>query len=243
MAPFDTDSAATIARYLIHERCDAALGTLNKDGAPNVSHAAVATLTSGTPLVLMSDLAVHTHNVRRDARASLLFVAETAESADTNTRARLTLSGTMAPAPDRAYARHRFVRRHPDAEAYVDFGDMHLMMLQPDRAYLVAGFGRITTVAIQHLTAEAGAVATLAEIDKGACEHMDEDHADALAAMAGAPEAIGEWRSGGCDPRGIDLVDTQGRTVRVEYAAPIDGPRALRKALKVLADEARARND
>lgn len=240
MVDFTADVAAALARKLIHERREAALGTLDKDGSPNVSHAAVATLTTGRPLILMSDLAVHTHNVRRDARASLLFVADQGETGDTNTRARLTLSGTIAPAPERAYARHRFVRRHPDASMYVDFGDMHLMTMTPERAYLVAGFGRITTVAIADLTADSAAVSAIAELDEGACQHMDEDHADALAAMAGAPAAVGSWRAGGCDPSGIDLVGPEGVTVRAEYPEPIDGAGPLRVALKRLTDASRA---
>lgn len=235
---FDKAEAARIARTLIHTARDAAFGTLDSDGFPNVSHVAAATLVDGTPLILNSDLAVHTRNARRDPRVSLLYVAEAGEGPDTNTRARVTLTGRLEMAPGRSEARSRFIRRHPDAEFYVDFGDMHLMRMVPERGYLVAGFGRITTISADALLSPT--VDGLAEIDAGACQHMDEDHADALALiatrLAGAGE--GSWRAVGVDALGIDLAcGDQG--ARAEYQSPLPSAGALRVALKQITDSAR----
>lgn len=235
---FDEAAAARAARRLIHCARDAALGSLDADGAPNVSHIATATMVDGHPVVLMSDLAVHTRNVRRDARASILFVAPGGGGDDTGARARVTLSGRVAPLEDRQAARERFLRRHPDAAGYVDFADMHLMQFVPERAYLVAGFGRIVTLSADRI--QSPEADGLAAMDEGACRHMDEDHRDAMALLAvrlaGAPE--GDWRAVGMDSRGIDIACGP-LGARVEFDEPIASAGELRVALKRLTDAAR----
>ena len=237
---FDKAAAARIARTLVHCARTAAFGTLEKDGAPTVSHLAVATDIDGSPIFLASDLAVHTHNVRRDPRASLLFAASEGESADVNTRARLTLVGTVREIDKTGTARQRLLRRHEGAALYVDFADMRLMRLETSRAHLVAGFGRITNVPAADLLADGAAARALGPIDEGACTHLDEDHADALALIAtrlGAAPA-GEWRAVGVDPLGLDLASPTHDT-RVEYDAPLSEPGTLRVVLKRLTERAR----
>lgn len=235
--------AARDGRRLIHTAREASLGTLGESGSPHVSHVSCATLTDGAPIVLISDLALHTRNVKRDSRASLLFVAPSLAGEDTNARGRITLDGTLAPAPDRAVARSRFLRRQPDAAGYIDFTDFQLMRLEVTSAYIVAGFGRITSLDPADVLAPAGAAAEFAALDEGACVHMDEDHADALALYAKhfAGAADGAWRAVGVDPLGIDLA-TDSDAVRVEFPEPLSGAGSLRVALKKLADEARSKH-
>ncbi len=88
-------------------------------------------------------------------------------------------------------------------------------------------------------------------MDAGACEHMNEDHLDALKVIAEvlgeAPE--GEWRAVGVDPLGIDMVLATGGgaplrageiAARVEYDTPVGESHALRMALVTLTKRARA---
>lgn len=234
---------AKSARWLVHTAPEASLGTLSPDGAPHVSHVSAAVLTDGAPLVLISDLARHTANVRRDGRVSLLFVAAhdaALDNGDNNARGRVTVDGVLSEAPDTASARKRFLRRHPAAESYISFADFHLMRLEPSSAYLVAGFGRIRSLEPSAIMMEAEAAAAFDEMDEGACQHMDEDHADAMALIAtrlcGAPD--GEWRAVGMDPLGIDLA-AGNMVVRAEFDAPLTSAGALRHALKVMTDAAR----
>ncbi|MEO1104156.1 MAG: DUF2470 domain-containing protein, partial [Pseudomonadota bacterium] len=208
---------------------------------PHVSHVASATLCDGAPVLLISDLAVHTKNFMRDKRASLLFVEAQAGEGDTNARARVTLDGTLEPVTNRSAARARFVRRQPDAAGYVDFGDFQFVRLVPVTAHLVAGFGRITPLSPDTLLAEESAAAALAEIDAGACAHMDEDHADAMALIAtrlvGAP--AGAWRAVGIDPLGLDM-GLGDLVVRAEFDQQVSGSGPLRKALGAMTEKARA---
>lgn len=234
--------AARLARGLIHEAENAALGTLSADGGPHVSHVGCATLPDGAPIVLVSELALHTRNIRFDARASLLFVAPVGASADTATRARVTVDGRLDAVPDRDLARTRYLRRQPEAEQYADFADFSFMRMEPARAHVVAGFGRITDLYPADILATGPEADAVAAMDDGACRHMDEDHADAMALMAnvlaGAPG--GPWRAIGLDPLGIDLGSAE-RLVRVEFDAPATSAGEVRKALVELTRQARAR--
>lgn len=122
----------------------AVLATLDNGGAPYVSLVLVAPDERNTPLLLLSDLAEHTKNIRRDPRASLLFDG-TAGLAEPLAGPRLTVMGRIEPAPEPA-ALARYVARHPGAEAWAAMGDFRLYRLQPTRAHLVAGFGRIAWI-------------------------------------------------------------------------------------------------
>jgi hypothetical protein len=102
----------------------------------------VATTATGEPVLLLSDLAVHTRNLRRDPRASLLLVAPGGEHGDPLAGSRLTLLGSVV-ADDATAIRQRFLERHPEARGYADFSDFAFYRLVVGRGHLVAGFGRI----------------------------------------------------------------------------------------------------
>lgn len=235
--------AARAARTLIHQAGDAALGTLSSDGSPHVSQVACATMLDGAPLILISELAVHTRNIARDPRASLLFRTDEADDAgDANALARVSVDGMLHAVDDPEAARTRFLRRQPASADYASFGDFRFMRLEPKRARIVAGFGRIANLAPADLLASAANTAAIAAMEDGACRHMDEDHADAMALMA-------EFLAGrpgepccavGLDALGIDI-GCAGRVVRVEYDAPATTGIEVRKALVELTKRARQR--
>lgn len=236
---FDASDAACLARALIHTSRDGALGTLDPQGHPNVSHVATATAIDGAPVFLISTLANHTGNLLRDSRASLLFVSPDVDG-DTNTRARVTVVGNARRIEAPEAVRDRFLRRHPDAELYVDFEDFSFWRLDPTFAHIVAGFGRIADIANEDLLASTALADKLEPVDSGACAHMNEDHLDALKLMA---ERIGEapagdWRAYALDPLGIDMA-TSDAAVRVEYDEPVGTSKALIQALRTLTDRAR----
>jgi len=56
--------------------------------------------------------------------------------------ARIMLMGTCAANPASSSAAS-YLRRHPDAEAFVNFGYFAFYRMEVTRAHLVAGFGRI----------------------------------------------------------------------------------------------------
>lgn len=137
-----------VCRRLIRAAGRATLATTATTGKggqggprPYASLVLVACDGQGRPLLLISDLAEHTRNIRADARVSLLYDA-TGGLDDPLSGPRLTLQGEAEPAGEPRLM-EIYLARHPAAKTYADFKDFHLFRVRPLRAHLVAGFGRI----------------------------------------------------------------------------------------------------
>jgi putative heme iron utilization protein len=94
-------------------------------------------------LLLLSDLAEHTRNVRADPRASL-FVQDGSSLDDPQAGARVTILGQVEPVASEielAAARERYVARHPQAADYLMLGDFRLYVLRVREARFIGGFG------------------------------------------------------------------------------------------------------
>jgi heme iron utilization protein len=128
-------------RQLLEAERHGVLATLSARhvGWPFASTTAYALDQQGRPLLLLSDLAEHTRDLRADPRASLL-VADSSAREDPLGGARVTVLGSLAQTGD-ADARRRYVERHPQASDYLQLGDFHLWVLEPTHARFVNGFG------------------------------------------------------------------------------------------------------
>jgi putative heme iron utilization protein len=235
--------AGAVARSLLRRSRQGALATLMAgSGDPYCSLVNVASFSDGSPILLISRLALHTRNILSDSRVSLML-DERAEG-DPLEGARIMLAGRAEQADDSELpaVRRRYLAAHPSAEAFVSFKDFSFFKVKPSAAHLVAGFGRIVDLEPgQFLTDLAGAE-TLLEAEQGAIEHMNADHREAMNLYAtkllGAEQA--DWRCTGCDPTGIDM-QSGAKTLRLDFPERVTNGTALRKMLVMLAAEARAR--
>jgi heme iron utilization protein len=232
-APGDS---ARFCRALLRSRDRAALAT-TLDGAPYASLVLVAADLDASPLLLLSELAQHTRDLRADPRVSLLFDG-TAGHADPLAGPRLSLLG-RAEATMEPHLLARFTARHPTAAAYAGFGDFHLWRVVAERGHLVAGFGRIEWVEGGALRFGADAAA-LAAAEPGIIAHMNADHGDALLGYAHRLLGLaGEgWQMTGIDPEGIDL-RREGEVARLGFEVPVLDAEAARRELVRLAASAR----
>lgn len=234
-ADFDPKSAA---RKLLRESRTGALATLMPTGAPYCSLVNVATLADGSPLLLISRLAVHTKNILADSRVSLMLDERT--EGDPLQGTRVMISGTAVATGD-PEARRRYLDRQPEAEMFAGFADFGFYAIDVSAAHLVAGFGRIVDLAQADLLIDLSGAETLVAAEQEVVAHMNGDHAETVRLYAtkllGAPD--GDWRCVGCDPEGLEL--QSGRTVlRLTFPQRINGPGVLRQVLRQLADRARA---
>ena len=147
-------SPAAAARDLLARCGTGTLATLGADGHPFASFVTTAPDESGKPLLLLSRLAVHTRNLERDPRASLLLVEPEEEAPDPLARSRLTASGRVERPDDQDAVRAVFLARHPQAAGYARFADFAVYRLAPASFYIVAGFGRIAEVDVAAVLAE-----------------------------------------------------------------------------------------
>jgi len=230
--------AALVVKRLLREARTAALATLDEDGAPYASLVQVATLPDGAPVLLLSQLARHTRNLQADERVSLLL--DERRAGDELQGARASLKGRIARIDDDSVARRRFLARHPDAAGFAGLTDFAFYAISPVSAHLVAGFGRITELPASDFLTEVSDAQALLEGEPGAIEHMNADHADAIALYAafllGAPKRA--WRLTGVDPDGCDLMAGD-LARRLAFPRRVTTGAELRVVLADLANQAR----
>jgi heme oxygenase (biliverdin-IX-beta and delta-forming) len=232
------DPKAT-AKKLMREGRSGALATLMAgSGDPYCSLVNVATAVDGTPLLLISRLAIHTKNVLADPRASLML--DERREGDPLQGARVMLMGAVAKT-DSPDARRRYLAYQPEAEMFAGFADFAFYELKLKGAHLVAGFGRIVDLTPADLLTDVSGAEAMLETETSAVEHMNADHAETCRLYAtkllGAPD--GAWRCVGCDPEGLDL-QAERIGLRLPFPQRVTEPGALRAMLKKLADQARA---
>jgi len=232
-----------VAQSLLRRRREGALATLMAGtGDPYCSLVNVASHPDGSPILLISRLAVHTKNILADARVSLML--DERVEGDPLEGSRIMLSGRAeeVASPDLEIVRRRYLNAHPSAEAFVNFTDFSFFLIRLSGTHLVAGFGRIVDLKPERFLTDISDAIALVEAEQGAVEHMNADHREATNLYAtrllGAEPA--DWRCTGCDPDGIDL-QAEAKTLRLDFPERVTGPGELRRMLVKLADEARAK--
>jgi putative heme iron utilization protein len=239
MKPTPDFDAKQAAKKLLREGRSGALATLMVgSGDPYCSLVNVATHADGSPLLLISRLAVHTKNILADNRVSLML--DERKEGDPLEGARVMLMGT-AEVTDDADARRRYLDRHPSAEMFAGFGDFAIYKIALKGAHLVAGFGRIVDLGRDDIVTDVVGAEPLIAAEPEIVSHMNEDHSEAVRLYAtkllGAPD--GAWRCVGCDPEGLEL-QLDRTALRLPFAQRVSGPGPLRQVLKELAQKARS---
>jgi putative heme iron utilization protein len=243
MEPTADFDAAKLARSLLRRSRQGALATLMAgSGDPYCSLVNVASHPDGSPILLISRLALHTRNILGDSRISLML-DERAEG-DPLEGSRIMLAGRAEEATGDAAAilRRRYINAHPSAEAFVKFKDFSFFQIRPARAHLVAGFGRIVDLKPEQFLTDISDAEALLEAEQGAVEHMNEDHREAMNLYAtrllGADAA--DWSCTGCDPDGMDM-QAGPKALRLDFPERVTTGTELRKILVKLVGKARAK--
>src|SRR6202165_4118886 len=124
MQPSSDLDAAKVARSLLRGSRQGAWATvMTGSGDPYCSLVNVASHADGSPILLISRLALHTKNILADPRVSVML-DERAEG-DPLEGSRIMLAGRAEEARpgDLEILRRRYLSAHPSAEAFVDFKD------------------------------------------------------------------------------------------------------------------------
>ena len=133
-------------RALIEMETNGVLSTLSKRlrGWPFGSITPFAASRAGEPLILISEIAEHTRNLRHDARASLL-VQDSRALEDPQAGARVTLIGYAFPVagPYLDDARTRYLGQFPNARSYFEAHDFTLFRIMVLDVRYIGGFGEI----------------------------------------------------------------------------------------------------
>lgn len=171
----------------------------------------------GNPLFVISTVAEHTHNLRADARTSLLITEPApADGGDRLAAGRLTLLGTAEPVPadEQDAATDVVTAKLPAVGAYAGYGDFSCWRLTVESIRWVGGFGRMDWIEL-----DAYRTATVDPViarRAGVIEHMNADHADAGVLLC--QRAIGDDLT--VTSASFDYVDRFG----CDYVATTTGP-------------------
>jgi putative heme iron utilization protein len=227
-------SHAERARTLISLATVATLSTVSRKhpGFPFGSLMPFALDETGRPLFLISNMAMHTQNLKNDPRCSL-FVAQAAADEDPLGAARVTLVGRAEPVPetDLVYVREVYLTRHESSRYWVDFADFSFFRLEPVDLYYVGGFGVMGWVDEK----EYGHAVTdpLAEVASGILAHMNADHVASMKLLARTHAEIEAIEAS------MTSVDRLGFTLRLKTTSGMKASRINFPDAVSTADEAR----
>lgn len=214
--------AARAGRILLRQALRGALATLDHrgPGRPYASLVLLATEPDGTPIALISGLALHTRNLAADPRASLLLDA-TAGLDDPMTGARLTLTGYAAPS-ESGTVLARFLARHPAARAYAALPDFRAFAFHIEAAHYIGGFGRIVDLSPAALATDTSGADGLVSEESGLIAEINAELGESIGRYASvvAGAAGGDWRVSGLDPEGADLLH-RSNAIRVDFPARV----------------------
>jgi putative heme iron utilization protein len=224
----------------------ASLSTHSREplGYPYGSLVAIAFDGDGAPLMLVSNLAEHAQYLAARSEASILVAEALDERGDALALGRVTLIGPCHRITGSLdTVRATFLAANPNASHYVDFDDFAFYRLEPVALRYIGGFGRMSWV-----TAEDYRKASpdpLANAARGILAHMNEDHADALIAIA---RAFGNVKDASratmtaVDRYGFEIVAVtpEGpRAKRIAFDGSIESQNAVRQALVAMVGAAR----
>ena len=198
------------ARELLLKEYRGALSTLSKamPGYPFGSVVPYCLDANGHPLILISRIAQHTHNLQVEPKCSLLVGERGAE--DIQAVGRLTVLAQARKITDEAAtvaAAARYYRYFPESEGYHQAHDFDFWVLEPVRSRYIGGFGAIHWLDEVTLTNPFAG-----DIELSMVEHMNSDHASAIAhyvELAGLPRHV-PAELAGIDSEGFHLRIGQG---------------------------------
>ena len=197
----------------------------------------------GRPTFFISSMAMHTQNVQRDARASLL-ITQPDVSGDPLGAARLTLLGAVAEAPA-AEVRDLYLSRYENAKYWQDYTDFAYYRLEISGVYFIGGFGVMGWISADDYGS--ALPDPLAEAGPGIIQHMNTDHGDALLLIARrfTGEAADQAVMTAIDRLGFHLRLRSGDRIhgcRVAFLREVRNSDAARGVLTEMARQARSTN-
>jgi len=197
----------------------------------------------GRPTFLISTMAMHTHNLTRDPRASL-FVSHTNSGGDPLDASRVTLMGEAVKVPEDQIheVREHYLERYKNASYWVDFDDFSFYRMEIMDIYFVGGFGAMGWVTVSdYYEAKVDPLSDSASV---IIQHMNQDHSDALVLLAKHFTRIdaGEASMTSVDRLGFQVrIKSQNEfySRRIGFLREVHDAQECRKVIVEMVDQAR----
>ncbi|XP_076893973.1 non-canonical heme oxygenase HOZ, chloroplastic [Bidens hawaiensis] len=147
------------------------------DGYPSGSMVDFACDASGSPILAVSSLAVHTKDLLANSKCSLLLAKDPEDRTDLV----ITVHGDAVPVnkEDRDVIRTAYLARHPEA-FWVDFGDFQFLRIEPKVVRFVSGVATALLGSGEFTKEEfaAAKVDPIYQFSKPVTSYMNKDHSN-----------------------------------------------------------------
>lgn len=225
--------AALTARRLLNHQSVGVLSThsIDVEGYPFGSIAPYTLNYDGEPIILISDIAQHTRNIKHNYKVSLTVFDPNVD--DPQSSSRLTWIGDAQPidASD-TRTRDRYLRYFPASQSYFETHDFSFYRITLKRARFIGGFGEIFWIEPNTMLVKN----PFRESEPGIVEHMNRDHQAALlhyCELLGR-QGVESASMTGIDGEGFDLLADK-RKLRIDFESPIHTTEEARANLVKLA--------
>jgi len=235
------------ASLLLRQQHSAILSThsLSVEGFPFGSITPFLLTNHGDIVIYASDIAQHSRNMKSNPKVSL-FIHDPSEH-DSQANARVTVLGEASVDAVAQSDIDRYFRLFPQAKAYEQTHDFRFYLIKTVRVRYIGGFGEIYWLP-EDLWRQS--FVDIGEAELSAIEHMHDDHADALEAIAQAHQAAVESTDvkGSTEENTPELLSIlhngmhlriQDKTQFVPFVTPISAPEEMRKAVVEVTKQAR----
>jgi len=197
----------------------------------------------GRPVFLISTMAMHTHNLLADPRASLL-VTQLDASRDPLGASRVTLLGNVLAVrgPEVAELRKLYLACYENSKYWVDYEDFSFYRMDVVDVYYVGGFGVMGWIPAADY--ESALPDPLADAAAGIMQHMNSDHKAELALLARVFAGIESQEAAitSIDRLGfhVRLKTPEGvRGSRIAFTREVNNPSETRNVLVEMVQQAR----
>lgn len=132
----------------------------------------------GRIVILISSIALHTKNILKDPHVG--FTVFDRDEHNQQAAGRISVIGQaemVFDEPEVASTKEIYERFYPDSKSYHQTHDFAFYRINPKKVHFIQTFGRIFTFAGEHLLNEKP---WSNESTRGAIEHMNEDHQNAI---------------------------------------------------------------
>lgn len=181
--PYTTLQAMADLRAHMLDCHAGSLATICRDGHPLAGYPVSSVVpfvldNDFNPIILIADIAEHTHNALADPKASI-FIREEGDRANVQTQWRICMIGDLLPVPDAEVTElgEHYYRHFPDARGYHQTHGFRFFRLHLKKYRIIMGFGAIRWI-------KAEAVYERNPFDEQSkmrmITHMNDDHADAM---------------------------------------------------------------
>ncbi len=236
----DETLPAREARRLFLGRSFGVLSTFSQEveGYPHGSLTPYCLDYEENPIILVSDIAQHTRNIRTNHRVSLTIFAP--GSRDVQASPRLTLmADAIGIKEEESEVRERYTRYFPDSATFFEAHDFVFYRLSPVRSQFIGGFGKVHWIDNDELF-----YLNPFSVDEEEyiIRHMNEDHSEIMRTYCNYYKKMALPDSTpvimiGVDGDGFDLLVDQEK-VRFDFKSQVSDSDEARAQLVAMAKDA-----